>query len=192
MVLSKNEREYLQGTFHAKSGYRWKLDHSIRKKVFQALTDLALIFEKLSAKHLHLTRRKYYEIVVPTLNAILLAARQERFYEEIPWQSLANALTVAGKRFDWKRLYEDEDYRYGLVSWLVKHERKTGRKYYRAPTLEERKSLYEKWFSGKQNSEALKRLKQPEPRIEFLKDENGDEWMVSLTKLPPPAENPKP
>jgi hypothetical protein len=49
--------------------------------------------------------------VVPTLNAILLVARQEGFYEEIPWQSLANALTVAGKRFDWKRLYEDEDYR---------------------------------------------------------------------------------
>ena len=190
-MLSKNEREYLLGTFHAKSGYRWKLDHGIRKKVFQALTDLALIFEKMPAKRLHLTRRKYHEIVVPTLNAILLAARQERFYEEIPWQSLANALTVAGKRFDWKRLYEDEDYRDRLTSWLRKHQRETGKRYYWAPTVEERKSLYEKWFSGKQNSEALKRLRQPEPRIEFLKDENGDEWMVSLTKLSPPAENPK-
>ena len=191
-MLSKNEREYLEGTFHPKPGYRWKLDHSIRKKVFQALTDLALIFEKTPAKRLHLTRRKYHDIVVPTLNAILLAARQERFYEEIPWQSLANALTLASKRFDWKRLYQDEDYRHGLMSWLVKHERKTGRKYYRAPTLEERKSLYKKWFAGKQNSEALKRLRQPEPQTEFLKDENGDEWMVSLTKLLPPAKNSKP
>jgi hypothetical protein len=191
-VLSKNERAYLQEALHVKSGYRWKLDHGIRRKLFQALADLALIFEKMPAKRLHLTWRKYHEVVVPTLTTIVLAAREEGFYEEIPWQSLANALMVARKRFDWKRLYEDKDYRYRLTSWLKRYQDRTGKRYYWAPTVEERKSLYEKWFSNEQNSEALKKLRQPDPRVEFLKDENGDEWMVSLTKLSPPTRNPKP
>jgi hypothetical protein len=183
-VLSKKERGYLEGTFHPKPGYRLWLDCRIRKKFFQALTDFALIFEKIPAKRLHLTRSNFHEIIAPTVATIILAARKEGFYEEIPWESLANALTVAGKRFDWKRLYEDEDYRDRLASWLRNRQRETGKKcYWVEPTLEERKSLYKKWFAGERNREALERLDKPEPRIEFLKDENGDEWMVSLTKL---------
>ncbi|MCK4439619.1 hypothetical protein KAU85_01415 [Candidatus Bathyarchaeota archaeon] len=183
-MLSKKEREYLEGKFQPKKkSYKWRLDYRIRKKTSNALDDLLLVFKKMSFKRLKIKRRDYIEKVVPTLTSIYQAASRERFYQEILWEYLAIALRVAGKRFDWKKLFEDKDYRENLMSWVVEHEKKTGKKYYQPRTLEEIDNLCARLFKNEQNVEAIKHLKQPEPHTLFVKDNDGEDWMISIVKL---------
>jgi hypothetical protein len=73
------------------------------------------------------------------MKAIQLFYHREHFFEEMQNVHLTAALDLAGKRYDYKRLIEDEKYKQRMIDWLARK----GMEFWNPPTTEEQRRLFE-------------------------------------------------
>lgn len=139
-LLSKIEREYVKGKKELKPSYRYNIRSKIRKKTRQAMKDLTLVFEKWDATELRFNEKDYQNLAIPLLRAIQYVELRERFFEHIRNSYIALALEGAGKRYDYKRLATNEQYRQRMIDWL----QKKGLEFWKPPSTEEQKRRWEK------------------------------------------------
>ena len=104
------------------------------------MKDLTLVFQKWDATELKFDEKDYHEYAIPLLRAVQYFEFRERFFEHIRNSYIALALERAGKRYDYKRLATNEQYRHRMIDWLIKN----GIEFWKPPSTEEQKRRWEK------------------------------------------------
>ena len=132
-MLSRRQRDFLQGKFKPSKEYRDKLHCEIRKKAKKALVDFKLIMECLPEIQ---QRRIFNEDFFPTLKAFNLAYQRSRYEGLVSPETISELsfqLTLFGIEYDPIKLDRDREYRLRLMAKLqkAKHEGKNSKQNHR-------------------------------------------------------------
>ena len=138
--LTKKEHEELKKLQEPKSPNERNFRAGIRKKVRQSMKDLALIFDTLSPPELRFYEKDYMDYGLPLVGALTRFYHHSWFFENLKNAYLVNALDLARKRYNYKRLITNEKYRQRMIDWLVKNRIEL----WNPPTIEEQKRRFER------------------------------------------------
>ena len=169
-LLSRGERNFLEGKRKgtekkAMTGAQRNYMTNTRKKTKQSMRDLTLIFETLTPSELHFFKKEYAEFCSPLIRAIERFNVFNFYYEDIERTNLMISLTMAGKRYDVKRLIANKNYRLRMIEWGLKN----GINFYPLLSLEEQKRQRERILRGENALES-------EPKIQRKKCSECKEW----------------
>jgi hypothetical protein len=152
-MLSRNEREYLEGAIELSPSYQAKLNHAIRRKTVRALEDLILVFEKMTPRQLHFYRDEYGKALklfnrIQGNYGILMLSENMRFEE------IAAALARARIKYNEKKLFLDDRYRDRMILRITEAEERSGLDFWKPLPVEYKRQMFKEWKREAKSSHA--------------------------------------